>query len=64
MRVFEYCVFLTEYNDKDEEVVTMLTPITAVVEKDQKIVEMKAVRGLDEKYMDKLDKITIAVRPF
>lgn len=65
-----YQVFqtMTFYTPKDEEgnelKPEIITELATVIEKDAKMVEMKAVRALDEKWMDKLEDITIVVHPF
>lgn len=67
MKIFQYVVFYNPKQDPakaEESRSEIIVPITTVLEKSEDIVKMKAVRGLDEKWMDKLDEITIAVKSF
>lgn len=62
MKIFQYVVF---YQPKDTSISPeIITPVTTVLEKDEKIVNMKAIRALDEKWADKLDEIVIVVKLF
>lgn len=49
--------------EKEKDSVLIVEPYT-VLEKDEKILAFKIVRGLDEKYMDQLNQIEIIIRPF
>ncbi len=66
-QLFEYTVFLQEKTDKDGEVVEeaeVLVPITVVLARDEGEVNILAARAIPDSMTEKLERITLAVRPF
>jgi hypothetical protein len=42
----------------------IISPITSILAKSEQEVSIKAARAIPDKYLDKLDEVTIAIRPF
>lgn len=67
MEVFEYCVFLDEKRDKDDEVTeeaVFLVPVDQILCRNKEQAMLKAAKAIPDEHMDKLDRIQVAVRPF
>lgn len=67
LKIFEYAVILQPKEDKDgiitEEGAIIVQP-TTVLAKDEKQAALLAGRAIPENQIDKLDRLTLAVRPF
>jgi hypothetical protein len=67
VRLFEYAVLLQPKEDKDGEVIDkgriIVEPVTVLAE-DQEQATLLAGRAIPEEFMDRLDRLTVAVRPF
>jgi hypothetical protein len=66
-RIFEYAViFHPKKKQKDEEVKKskLIVDVTRVIAGNQEEVVILAAREIPEEYLDALDEVEIAVRPF
>ena len=66
-QLFEYAVILDEKRDKDGEVTeeaSVLVPVQSVLVRDEKQAQLVASRSIPEDAMDKMDRLTVVVRPF
>lgn len=66
-KIFEYAVILEEKRDKENEVVeeaALVVPITPALARDEAQAQMLASRAIPDDMMDKLDRLTVVVRPF
>ena len=65
-KVYQYLVFYQEPNKKDssENKPIIIKDLTTVVEKNEDLVKMKAVRELSEEWAEKLENIVIVVKSF
>lgn len=62
MKVFEYVIF---HNPKKEgETPKIIVQVTQVLAKDIQQANVKASRSIPDEYIDLLDEVVIAVRPF
>lgn len=67
MRVFEYVVFyVPSESDKkaDAKLKAEIVIEGKLIEKDQATAQVKVTRLIDEKWDEKMDDLTIAIRPF
>ena len=70
LKLFEYAVILNHKRTKKQEEDgapvkgELLVPITSVLARDDKEVQIIAARQIPEAHVDKLDQIQIAIRPF
>lgn len=70
MKLFEFAVIYMPLNTKEQidagqkSKPVLLVPITPVIAKDEAEANMLAARAIPESHVDKLDQLTIAVRPF
>lgn len=67
MNVYEIIVFCDEKRDKDDEVVEpaeiVVGPET-IIARDDDQAQLLASRKVPESHLEKLDRLTVAVRPF
>ena len=65
-KVFQTLVFHQPKVKKDEKEIepSIIFPIETVMAKDVSTVERKLIRKLGQEWDDKLDEITIVIRPF
>lgn len=70
MNLYEYCIiYIPKRTKKEEDEGTfkkaiLLKDVTRVLAKEEKEVAILAARDIDEKYLDKLDQVSIKIRPF
>lgn len=70
MKLFEYVILYHERLSKKQEedgktpTSKILVDVTRVLAKDEREVLINASRQISEEYLDKLDRVEIAVRPF
>lgn len=67
IQLFEYAVILQPKKDKDGEVTEegkLVVEPTTVLAKDGDQASLLAGRSIPEEYLDRLDRLTLAVRPF
>jgi hypothetical protein len=66
MKLFEYAVIYNPKSKKegDESKSELIVPVTTVLAANKENAAMVAARAIPEKYIDKLDRIEVAVRPF
>lgn len=70
MKLYEYAVLYQPLPTKDQmergekPKATMIVPITSVLANNDKEAEMMAARAIPDSHTDKLDQLTIALRPF
>jgi hypothetical protein len=67
LKLYEYAVILQPKLDKDGEIVedgAIVVNLTTVLAEDQAKATLLAGRAIPEKEIAKLDRITVAVRPF
>jgi len=67
LKLFEYAVILQPRLDKDGEEIeagAVIVPPTSVLAEDQAKATLLAGRAIPEKEISKLDRLTVAVRPF
>ena len=66
MKLFQYAVILhpTEEERKAGGVSIIVIPVTAVLARDQQGAILEAARDIPEEYMDRKDRLEVAVRPF
>lgn len=69
-QLYEYVVIHNPKPSKDTQgndttpASTVITQITQILAKNEQEVSIKAARSIPESYLDKLDEVTIAIRPF
>lgn len=65
-KIFEYIIFWQPDQEEAKKGVKaeMITPIKTVLATDIEKANILASREIPEKYLDQLDQVTIAVRPF
>lgn len=69
-QLFQYCIiFNPKLSKKDEDEgktakAILIKDVTNVLSKDDKEVAILAARQIPEEYLDKLDQVSITVRPF
>lgn len=67
MKLYEYAVILQPKLDKDGEVVEegklVVEPATVLAD-DESQAQLLAGRAIPEEFMDRLERLTLAVRPF
>ena len=66
MKVFQYVIIIhpTQKEKEDGKASEILIPITTVLAPDQNGAALLAGRAIPENYLDKLNRIEVAVRPF
>lgn len=67
LKLYEYAVILQPKLDKDGETIedgSVIVPPTSVLAEDQAKATLLAGRAIPDKEISKLDRITVAVRPF
>lgn len=65
MKVFDYVVFFTPTpEEKKAGEKAKIIATDRILEVDQKAAELKVARQIPAEYDDKLDQVTIAIRPF
>lgn len=67
LKLYEYAVILQPKEDKDGQVVDegqLIVKPTTVLAADDAQASLIAGRAIPEQHMDKLDRLTLAVRPF
>lgn len=66
MRVFQYLAFFTPNEAEVEagEKPRLIVQPTFVVSESQQAVALLAARAIPDEYVDKLDRVEVAVRPF
>lgn len=67
MHLYEYAVILQPKVDKDGDTVeegSILVGVQTVLAKDAEQAGMIAARAIPDEAMDKLDRLTVVVRPF
>jgi hypothetical protein len=67
VRLFEYAVILQPKEDKDGEEIEpgkLIVDPATILAKDPDQAGMIAARAIPDEYMDKLDRLSVVVRPF
>ncbi len=66
MKLFQYAVLWhpTEQQRKDGQKDKILIDVTTVLQKDQSTVLLEAARSIPQEWMNQLDQIEVAIRPF
>ena len=66
MKLFEYAVIYnpTANEVKDGATSELVVPVKTVLATTQQNAMLLAARAIPEKYLDKLDRLEVAVRPF
>lgn len=67
LQIYEYAVILQPKEDKDGEVVEegkLIVEPTTVLAADETQATLLAGRAIPEEFIDRLDRLTLAVRPF
>ena len=66
MKIFEYAVLLDPTSDEKKagKNTEIIVPITSVLANDEQQAIMLAGRAIPDTFLDKVDRITVAVRPF
>lgn len=67
MQLFEYAVILDEKRDREGEVTEkaeVAVPVTTALARDAEQAQLLAARAIPEELVDKLDRLTVVVRPF
>jgi hypothetical protein len=65
-RIFEYAVLFHPKTKKDgvTEPSELIVDVKRTIANDEKAVAIRAAREIPETYLDKLDQVEIAIRPF
>ncbi len=63
MKIFQFVAFYLPDEESQDKPQIIVEPKT-ILAKDEKQASMIAARAIPEQYIDKLDQIEIAVRPF
>lgn len=66
MQLFQYAILWhpTEQQAKDGKKDTLAVDVTTVLAKDQRMAIMLAGRDIPDEYLEQIDQLEIAVRPF
>lgn len=64
MKLYQYAIFCLKKNEKDTTENKILVEPKTILAKDEKQVAILASREIPEAFLDKLDQVEIAVRPF
>ena len=66
VRLFQYVIIFTpsEKEEKDGVRSKLLVDVTNVLSSDEKSVAILAARQIPEDYLERLDQVNIAIRPF
>jgi len=66
VKIFEYAVLLDPTSDEKKagKNTEIIVPITSVLANDEQQAIMLAGRAIPDTFLDKVDRITVAVRPF
>ena len=63
MKLYEYVVIYVP-KDKEKNKPKIAVDVTRILAADERTATMIASRAIPEEYMDKLDEVEVAVRPF
>lgn len=66
MKIYEFAALFNPDDDekKDGKKAEIIVKPTTILANDEKEAMLKAARAIPEDFVDKLDKVEIAVRPF
>lgn len=67
LQLYEYAVILQPKENKDGEQVEegqVVVPVQSVLAKDAEQAGMIVARAIPDEYMDRIDRLTVVVRPF
>lgn len=66
MKIFQFAILLHPTSKEREEGKSseLIVPVTTVVAPDQNGATLQAGRAIPANYLDKLDRLEVAVRPF
>jgi hypothetical protein len=67
LTIYQYAVILQPKLDKDSNVVEegeLVVPLVTVLAANEKQAQLLAGRAIPEEYLDRIDRLTVAVRPF
>ena len=67
LKLYQYAIFYTptEEEVKDKKVgPTIITDVKSIVASDEKEVTIRVAREIPEEYLDRLENVVIAIRPF
>lgn len=64
MNVFQYVVFYLPHEDETDDKARIIVDPATILAKDERQAMMLAARAVPEYFIDKLDQVEIAVRPF
>ena len=66
MRLFQYAVILhpTEKQKKDGKQSELVVDLTTILAADDKAAMIHAARAIPDEYMDKAERLEVALRPF
>jgi len=66
-KLYEYAVVCAEKRDRDDEVVEAAEIIegpTTILARDEKQAQVLAARAIPDTHLDKIDRLSVVVRPF
>jgi len=63
MKLFEYVVIYSPKDKKNDDA-KVVVPVTTVLASSKENATLMAARSIPEKYLNKLDEVEVAVRPF
>lgn len=63
MKLFEYAVIYTP-DEESPDKPKLVVPVTTVIASNKEGATLMAARSIPEEYVDKLDRLEVAVRPF
>lgn len=66
-QLFEYVIFLQGKKNRDGDVKEkpeIVAPLALILAEDQEQATLLAGRAIPEEYLDRIDRLTVAVRPF
>jgi hypothetical protein len=66
MKVFQYCVIYSpnEAAKKDGKKAELIVPVKTILANDIQQANLLVAREVPEEYLDRLDQIDVAIRPF
>lgn len=64
MKVYQYVIFYNPPKDSQDKAKVLSNGVVTEVASDERAVMMKASRSIPDDYLDKLEHVEIAVRPF
>lgn len=64
MSVFQYLVIHEPSDEDSNEKPSIIVPLATVIAKDERSAALQAARAVPDEFEDRLDEVSVIVRPF